>query len=116
MVTYDTKVRLDFGLMHMNETNKEETKAIVKAIRDGSSTNLCGGLIKGTVLQACTTFRVVTTTQMSQVKIRTFINNGVCYIILHYLLPVTNNDIFLFVGISTLFSACFINLSHQVYA
>ena len=68
VVTYDTKVRLDFGLMHMDEANKEKTKAMVKDIRDGSSTNLCGGLIKGTVLHACTTFRVVTTTQTSQVK------------------------------------------------
>ena len=47
VVTYDTNVKLDFPLTRMNTANKEKTKAMVKAIRDGSSTNLCGGLLAG---------------------------------------------------------------------
>ena len=47
VVTYDTNVRLDFPLTRMNGDNKEKTKALVRAIIQGSSTNLCGGLIKG---------------------------------------------------------------------
>ncbi|XP_003383100.1 PREDICTED: uncharacterized protein LOC100635885 [Amphimedon queenslandica] len=47
VVTYDTNVKVDFGLTTMNQENKERSKVTVKAIRDGSSTNLCGGLLKG---------------------------------------------------------------------
>lgn len=47
VVTYDTKVQVDFPLTSMDSANKERTKLMVKAIRDGSSTNLCGGLLKG---------------------------------------------------------------------
>ena len=47
VVTYDTNVTLDFPLTCMDTNNKEKTKGMVKAIRDGSSTNLCGGLLKG---------------------------------------------------------------------
>ena len=47
VVTYDSNVKLDFPLTRMNSDNKEKTKMAVKAIRDGSSTNLCGGLMKG---------------------------------------------------------------------
>lgn len=47
VVTYDTNVTLDFPLTRMDAVNKEKTKLTVKAIRDGSSTNLCGGLLKG---------------------------------------------------------------------
>ena len=54
VVTYDSGVRLEFGLTHMDDDSKEKTKALVKAIRDGSSTNLSGGLLKGIVLQGCT--------------------------------------------------------------
>ena len=52
VVTYDTNVTLDFPLTCMNAANKERTKQAVKAIRDGSSTNLCGGLLKGITLYA----------------------------------------------------------------
>ena len=47
VVTYDTNVKVDFGLTTMNQENKDRSKVTVKAIRDGSSTNLCGGLLKG---------------------------------------------------------------------
>ena len=47
VVTYDSNIKLDFPLTKMTPDNKEGTKVIVKAIRDGSSTNLCGGLLKG---------------------------------------------------------------------
>jgi hypothetical protein len=48
LVTYDSYVQLVFGLMKMDKANKERSKAFVESIVDGSSTNLCGGLIKGT--------------------------------------------------------------------
>ena len=51
LVTYDSYVQLVFGLMKMDKTNKERSKAFVQSIIDGSSTNLCGGLIKGTCMQ-----------------------------------------------------------------
>lgn len=47
LVTYDTGVYLDFGLMKMTSKNKEKATHIVKQISDGSSTNLSGGLLKG---------------------------------------------------------------------
>ena len=47
VVTYDSNVKLDFPLTSMTSDNKDKTKAEVRAIRDGSSTNLCGGLVKG---------------------------------------------------------------------
>ena len=47
LVTYDSYVQLVFGLMKMDKANKERSKSFVKSIVDGSSTNLCGGLIKG---------------------------------------------------------------------
>ena len=47
LVTYDTNVKLDFGLMQMDKQNKERAKAFVESLCDGSSTNLCGGLLKG---------------------------------------------------------------------
>ena len=47
LVTYDSYVNLVFGLTKMDKVNKEKAKSFVKAIRDGSSTNLCGGLLKG---------------------------------------------------------------------
>ena len=47
LVLYDTTVKLEFGLTKMTEENKEMVKSCVSAIRDGTSTNLCGGLMKG---------------------------------------------------------------------
>ena len=49
LVTYDTDVYVDFGLMKMTSQNKESALRKIKAITDGSSTNLCGGLMKGLV-------------------------------------------------------------------
>ena len=49
LVTYDSYVQLVFGLMKMDKANKERSKAFVQSIVDGSSTNLSGGLIKGTM-------------------------------------------------------------------
>ena len=53
LVTYDAKVNLEFELLKMDTVNRERAKSFVKKIRDGSSTNLCGGLIKGTYLYVC---------------------------------------------------------------
>lgn len=47
VVTYDTHVKVDFGLMNMDKTNKASGSTIIHQIRDGSSTNLSGGLLKG---------------------------------------------------------------------
>ncbi len=47
LVTYDTCVNLEFELLKMDTVNKERAKRFVEKLRDGSSTNLCGGLMKG---------------------------------------------------------------------
>lgn len=47
LVTYDTNVELVFGLMKMEKDSKDRAKSFVESIHDGSSTNLCGGLLKG---------------------------------------------------------------------
>ena len=52
LVTYDTQVYLDFGLTAMDKSSKERTKALVSKLEPGSSTNLCGGLVKGMGISA----------------------------------------------------------------
>ena len=47
LVTYDTNVKLQFGLTKMDHKKKEKTKEIVKCLVSGSSTNLSGGLLEG---------------------------------------------------------------------
>ena len=47
LVTYDTHVKLVFGLTKMDETSKKRSKSFVQSIVDGSCTNLSGGLLKG---------------------------------------------------------------------
>ncbi|CAI8038426.1 Inter-alpha-trypsin inhibitor heavy chain H1 [Geodia barretti] len=47
LVTYDTNVYLDFSLTSMSTTNKDKAKITISNLREGSSTNLCGGLVKG---------------------------------------------------------------------
>ena len=47
VVTYDTGVYLEFGLMKMTKQNKENCLTKIRNIRDGSTTNLSGGLMKG---------------------------------------------------------------------
>ena len=47
LVSYDTQVYLDFSLTAMDKANKDRTKLSVEKLQDGSSTNLCGGLMKG---------------------------------------------------------------------
>ena len=47
LVTYDTNVYLDFSLTSMSTTNKDKTKITISKLREGSSTNLCGGLVRG---------------------------------------------------------------------
>eukprot|EP00794_Sanderia_malayensis_P010279 gene10279-11335_t len=47
VITYDTHVYVDFGLMAMSKENKARCSAKIQDIRDGSSTNLSGGLLKG---------------------------------------------------------------------
>ena len=49
LVLYDDHVDVEFPLTLMTKENKELTKAKVKKIRDRGATNLCGGLLKGTV-------------------------------------------------------------------
>ena len=49
LVTYDTNVYLNFQLKTMNKENKEAALQSIKALQTGSSTNLCGGLMKGLV-------------------------------------------------------------------
>ena len=47
LVTYDSNVYLKFGLIKMTPDNKTIATTTIEAMRDGSSTNLCGGLLKG---------------------------------------------------------------------
>ena len=49
LVTYDTKVTLEFGLTSITKANKDRTKLLIQSIKDGSDTNLCGGLMEGEV-------------------------------------------------------------------
>ncbi len=49
VVTYDAYIYVNFDLMLMNKANKKEAKALVDSIRSGTQTNLCGGLLKGTL-------------------------------------------------------------------
>ena len=49
LVSYDRHVYLKFPLIAMNRTNKEAALQEIKALETGSSTNLCGGLMKGLV-------------------------------------------------------------------
>ena len=47
VITYDSEVYVNFNLMPMKQENKEFARQKIREIVDGSSTNLCGGLIKG---------------------------------------------------------------------
>lgn len=47
LVTYDSDVSLNFALMKMTKPNKDRARSFVEAIKEGSCTNLCGGLLKG---------------------------------------------------------------------
>ena len=47
VVTYDTGVYLDFGLMKTTKDNKAKCLTKIQEIRYGSTTNLSGGLLKG---------------------------------------------------------------------
>ena len=47
VVTYDSNVNVNFELMQMNEDKKTYARSLVASIMEGSSTNLCGGLLKG---------------------------------------------------------------------
>lgn len=47
LVTYDTNVRTEFGLMKMDERGKGLTERTLKKIRAGNCTNLSGGLMEG---------------------------------------------------------------------
>ena len=49
LVTYDTNVTLEFGLTSITKANKDQTKLLIQSIKDGSDTNLCGGLMEGEV-------------------------------------------------------------------
>ena len=53
LVTYDTNVRVQFGLTKMDDEQKEKTKTAVKALQSGSSTNLSGGLFEGMQTIVC---------------------------------------------------------------
>ena len=47
LIVYDANVELVFGLMNMTEKNRAKAKGCVSSIREGSTTNLYGGLVKG---------------------------------------------------------------------
>lgn len=47
VVTYDANVYVDFALRNMSSENKDFASKQIKAISEGSTTNLCGGLMKG---------------------------------------------------------------------
>jgi len=47
LVTYDSNVTINIPLKKMNSKEKEKAQSIIKALSDGSSTNLSGGLICG---------------------------------------------------------------------
>ena len=49
LVSYDTNVYLNFPLRAMSRRNKETALQEIKVLQAGSSTNLCGGLMKGLV-------------------------------------------------------------------
>ncbi len=51
LVTYDSFVTINFSLMKMDKPNKGRAKAFVELIKEGSCTNLSGGLLKGVLLQ-----------------------------------------------------------------
>ncbi|KJE93816.1 hypothetical protein CAOG_04556 [Capsaspora owczarzaki ATCC 30864] len=47
LVTYDTEVTLDLALSPMDDKGRSKATQVVNGIRDGSSTNLSGGLLEG---------------------------------------------------------------------
>merc|ERR1712013_818779 len=47
LITYDTQVYADFGLMKMTKGNKQKASQKIQNISDGTCTNLCGGLLRG---------------------------------------------------------------------
>jgi Mg-chelatase subunit ChlD len=47
VITYDTRVTVDFDLLSMNKDNKKIAESKIESIVSGSSTNLCGGLLHG---------------------------------------------------------------------
>lgn len=47
VISYDTQIHLDFGLMRMTKHNKTSCLTKIQKIKSGSSTNLSGGLLKG---------------------------------------------------------------------
>ena len=47
LITYDSDVYVDFHLMKMTKENKMYALRKIHKIKDGSSTNLCGGLLRG---------------------------------------------------------------------
>ncbi len=51
LVTYDSSVTINFSLMKMDKPNKGRAKAFVELIKEGTCTNLSGGLLKGVLLQ-----------------------------------------------------------------
>ena len=59
LVTYDTNVYLDFSLTSMNRANKDKAKINISKLREGSCTNLCGGLVKGRIVHGVLTIAVM---------------------------------------------------------
>ena len=47
LVSYDANVSVEFPLTCMTEDNKKITKATISNLSAGTTTNLCGGLLKG---------------------------------------------------------------------
>ena len=47
VITYDSNVFVNFELLHMTSENKDFAEQQIKGIVEGSSTNLCEGLLQG---------------------------------------------------------------------
>ena len=61
LVSYDARVYVDFPLTHMTEDNKKSTKATINNMRAGTTTNLCGGLLKGSEYLSNSSFHILFT-------------------------------------------------------
>ena len=47
LVTYNTRVKVDFHLADMHRANKDRFKAVIRELTAENRTDLCGGLVQG---------------------------------------------------------------------
>ena len=50
LVTFSTRVKIEFRLAYMHRANKDRFKAVIRELTAGSATNLCDGLVQGKCL------------------------------------------------------------------